>query len=61
MEQGSAEIKIKLKNGIIKVMHSEGNFTLAEWISSKGDWNRLWSVINKMVKANNGKRKGGLV
>jgi hypothetical protein len=35
MDKGSAEIKIKLRNGIISVIHPEGNFKLAEWISPK--------------------------
>jgi hypothetical protein len=58
MEKGSAEIKIKLWNGKIKVTHGTCKSTLAEWIASKGDWDKLWSTIDKMVKKNNGRRAG---
>tara|TARA_R100001463_G_scaffold86228_1_gene141160 strand:+ start:75 stop:254 length:180 start_codon:yes stop_codon:yes gene_type:complete len=58
MEDGQAEIKIRLKKGKITVLHPEGNFKLAEWIASKGDWNKLWDVIDKMVKDNRGIRAG---
>ena len=50
MEKGSAEIKIKLWNGKIKVTHGTCKSTLAEWIASKGDWDKLWATIDKMVK-----------
>ena len=58
MENGSAEINIKLWNGKIKVTHGECKSTLAEWIASKGDWDKLWAVIDKMVKNNKGRRAG---
>ena len=58
MERGSAEIKIKLWNGKIKVTHTECKSTLAEWIASKGDWNRIWATIDKLVEKNNGDRAG---
>jgi len=58
MERGSAEIKIKLWNGKIKVTHTECKSTLAEWIASKGDWDRIWATIDKLVKKNNGDRAG---
>jgi hypothetical protein len=50
MDKGSAEIKIKLRNGIISVIHPEGNFKLAEWISSNGDWDKIWTTIDSLVK-----------
>ena len=59
MEKGSAEIKIKLWNGKIKVTHGTCKSTLAEWIASKGDWDKLWATIDKLVKKNNGRRAGG--
>lgn len=58
MEKGSAEIKIKLWNGKIKVTHTECKSTLAEWIASKGDWDRIWATIDKLVEKNNGDRAG---
>ena len=58
MEKGTAEIKIKLWNGKIKVTHTECKSTLAEWIASKGDWDRIWATIDKLVKKNNGDRAG---
>lgn len=58
MDRGSGEIKIKLKKGKITVKHTEGNFTLAEWISTKGDWDKIWATIDKLVKDNNGIRAG---
>ena len=58
MEKGSAEIKIKLWNGKIKVTHVTCKSTLAEWIASKGDWDKLWATIDKLVKKNNGRRAG---
>lgn len=58
MDKGHAEIKIKLRNGIISVIHPEGNFVLAKWISAKGDWDTLWQTIDTLVKKNNGVRKG---
>jgi len=58
MEKGTAEIKIKLWNGKIKVTHTECKSTLAEWIASKGDWNRIWATIDKLVEKNNGDRAG---
>ena len=58
MERGSAEIKIKLWNGKIKVTHTECKSTLAEWIASKGDWDRIWATIDKLVEKNNGDKAG---
>jgi len=58
MEKGSAEIKIKLWNGKIKVTHGTCKSTLSEWIASKGDWDKLWATIDKMVKKNSGMRAG---
>ena len=58
MERGEAEIKIKLRNGKIKVTHTECKSTLAEWIASKGDWDRIWATIDKLVEKNNGDRAG---
>jgi hypothetical protein len=58
MEKGTAEIKIKLWNGKIKVTHTECKSTLAEWIASKGDWDRIWATIDKLVEKNNGDRAG---
>jgi|TARA_R110000803_G_scaffold203336_1_gene268854 hypothetical protein len=58
MEKGSAEIKIKLWNGKIKVTHGTCKSTLAEWITSKGDWDQIWATIDKLVKKNNGDRAG---
>ena len=46
MDKGVAEIKLKLRNGIIKVVHPEGNFVLAEWITKKGDWDKLFDFID---------------
>jgi hypothetical protein len=58
MDKGSAEIKIKLRNGIISVIHPEGNFVLAEWITQKGDYDKIWATIDKLVKENKGIRRG---
>jgi len=58
MDKGSAEIKIKLRNGIISVIHPEGNFVLAEWITQKGDYDKIWATIDKLVEENKGKRRG---
>lgn len=58
MDKGSAEIKIKLKNGIISVIHPEGNFVLAEWITQKGDYDKIWATIDKLVEENKGTRRG---
>ena len=58
MDKGVAEIKLKLRNGIIKVLHPEGNFVLAEWITKKGDWDKIWATIDKLVKENKGTRRG---
>lgn len=58
MDKGQAEIKIKLRNGIITVIHPEGNFKLAEWISSNGDWDKIWATIDSLVKKNKGVRAG---
>ena len=58
MDKGQAEIKIKLRNGIISVIHPEGNFKLAEWISSNGDWDKIWATIDKLVEENKGIRRG---
>ena len=58
MDRGHAEIKIKLQNGIISVIHPKANLVLAKWISAKGDWDTLWHTINTLVKKNNGVRKG---
>jgi hypothetical protein len=55
MEDGQAEVKIRLKKGKITVLHPDGS-KLAEWNASKGDWNRLWDVIDKMVEDNRGIR-----
>ena len=52
-ENGSAEINIKLTNGIISVNHTDINFELASWVGSKGDWNKIWSLIDSLVKKNN--------
>lgn len=58
MEDGSAEININLSKGIIKVTHGSCNSTLAEWVASEGDWNKIWATIDKLVKNNNGRRAG---
>ena len=58
MDKGSAEIKIKLRNGIISVVHPEGNFILAEWITQKGDYDKIWATIDKLVEENKGTRRG---
>lgn len=58
MDKGSAEIKIKLRNGIISVIHPKGNFVLAEWITQKGDYDKIWATIDKLVKENKGIRRG---
>jgi hypothetical protein len=58
MDKGDAEIKIKLRNGIISVIHQEGNFKLAEWISSNGDWDKIWATIDSLVAKNKGVRAG---
>jgi len=58
MDKGSAEIKIKLRNGIISIIHPEGNFVLAEWITQKGDYDKIWATIDKLVKENKGIRRG---
>jgi len=58
MEYGSAEINIKKSKGIIKVTHGSCNSTLAEWVASKGDWNKIWATIDKLVKDNKGRRAG---
>jgi hypothetical protein len=58
MDKGSAEIKIKLRNGIISVIHPEGNFVLAEWITQKGDYDKIWATIDKLVEENKGTRRG---
>jgi hypothetical protein len=47
-----------LWNGKIKVTHGTCKSTLAEWIASKGDWDKLWATIDKLVKKNNGRRAG---
>lgn len=43
-EKGSAEIKICLTSGEIKVYHSEGNL-LFEKTAKKGDWDKIWEAI----------------
>jgi len=58
MDKGSAEIKIKLRNGIISIIHPEGNFVLAEWITKKGDYDKIWATIDKLVEENKGTRRG---
>jgi len=58
MDKGSAEIKIKLRNGIISIIHPEGNFVLAEWITQKGDYDKIWATIDKLVEENKGTRRG---
>ena len=58
MDKGSAEIKIKLRNGIISVIHPEGNFVLAKWITQKGDYDKIWATIDKPVEENKGIRRG---
>lgn len=58
-ENGSAEINIKLTNGIISVNHTDINFELASWVGSKGDWNKIWSLIDSLVKKNKGFRYNG--
>ena len=58
MDKGSAEIKIKLRNGIISLLHPEGNFVLAKWITQKGDYDKIWATIDKLVEENKGIRRG---
>ena len=58
-EIGCAEINIKLTNGIISVNHTDNNFELASWVGSKGDWNKIWSLIDSLVKNNKGFRYNG--
>ena len=52
-EDGQAEINIELDHGFIKVKRTSG-FELANWYANKGDWDRIWNTINRMVKKNNG-------
>ena len=52
-EKGSAEINLKLHNGVISVEHCEGG-NLANWVAEKGDWDKIWDTINNLVKKNNG-------
>tara|TARA_R100001015_G_C4472531_1_gene55724 strand:- start:164 stop:367 length:204 start_codon:yes stop_codon:yes gene_type:complete len=52
-EQGACEIILKLENGTISVKHCEGG-NLANWKAEKGDWNKIWITLNKLVKKNNG-------
>ena len=44
---------LKLENGTISVEHCEGG-NLANWKAEKGDWNKIWITLNKLVKKNNG-------
>ena len=52
-EDGQAEINIELDYGFIKVKRTSG-VELANWHASKGDWDRIWNTINRMVKKNKG-------
>ena len=52
-EDGQAEMNIELDHGFIKVKRTSG-FELAKWHANKGDWDRIWNTINRMVKKNNG-------
>jgi hypothetical protein len=52
-EFGTAKINISLNEGFIRVEHEEGG-SLAEWNASKGDWDKIWKTINKLVIKNNG-------
>ena len=52
-EQGACEMILKLENGTISVEHCEGG-NLANWKAEKGDWNKIWITLNKLVKKNNG-------
>ena len=52
-EDGQAEMNIELDHGFIKVKITSG-VELANWYANKGDWDRIWNTINRMVKKNNG-------
>ena len=52
-EDGQAKMSITLDHGFIKVKITSG-LELAKWYANKGDWDRIWNTINRMVKKNNG-------
>tara|TARA_R100001015_G_C4610824_1_gene166222 strand:- start:207 stop:419 length:213 start_codon:yes stop_codon:yes gene_type:complete len=52
-EDGQAKMSITLDHGFIKVKRTSG-LELANWYANKGDWDRIWNTINKMVKKNKG-------
>jgi len=52
-EDGQAKMSITLDHGFIKVKRTSG-LELAKWYANKGDWDRIWNTINRMVKKNNG-------
>lgn len=45
VETGAARMKIKLKDGIISVYHSDGS-KLLSWKAKKGDWDKIWDRFN---------------
>jgi len=47
-ETGAASIKIKLKDGVISVYHSDGS-KLMSWKAKKGDWDKLWDRFNYLA------------
>jgi hypothetical protein len=44
-ETGAASMKIKLKDGVISVYHSDGS-KLLSWKAKKGDWDKIWDKFN---------------
>jgi len=50
-ERGAAKVVIELSGGVITVTHGTDNVTLAEWVASSGDWDKLWTTINTLKLA----------
>ena len=47
LERGSAEIRVQLKNGFIRVYHSEDGSLLHKRPARSGDWAELWKELSR--------------
>jgi hypothetical protein len=47
LERGSAEIRVQLKNGFIRVYHCEDGSLLHERPARLGDWAELWTELSR--------------
>lgn len=47
IEQGSANIRVELKGGFIRVYHVETGEELHKRIARKGDWAELWKELSR--------------